>query len=376
LRTITVGQRPISIEALAEPMDQVFSQLHKAYFLNERFCPLSKVPRQAPWYQEFSAAALQFFDNNAPSVESYFINFTALWKMMLYTGRLQHADILWQTALEPALEWERQHDGKRIHKGTPYYFWAMTALLRGDTDRGFLLAHQALDEDQRSTGKKTPDLPAYALVSLNFTKDEQAFKHWVEEQADYFDAFIRNYAITYKRTFTILDVKRRFFEAPPNIDAVFLLVYTIVRCRKIAELPGPVTGNSFAGQLQINLLFDITLVIDAAIKVKEPALYFSALANHLLAKTGHPTWTPEQLGKINKQFKDNFEKAVEAAIDGTLIANNAIQLDRLQCDVALAYGIRNRGAHEIATSSVIRNRFREIQEVLFRVLCVAIEYLY
>jgi hypothetical protein len=61
-------------------------------------------------------------------------------------------------------------------------------------------------------------------------------------------------------------VKRRFLHAPPDIEIVFLLTYTIARLKKLVEMPEHATNNPFAGQLQINLLFDLTLVIDNSIK--------------------------------------------------------------------------------------------------------------
>lgn len=113
------------------------------------------------------AASQQYFDDNLPSaetkgfihVEEYFENFSGLWQIMFRRGMLEYAERLWETALEPVLQWEVNHPGKRIHKGTPYYFWAKTALLRGDADQGFLLAHQALDEDARAPEKRQPTCP-------------------------------------------------------------------------------------------------------------------------------------------------------------------------------------------------------------------------
>jgi|SRR5918996_1351579 hypothetical protein len=37
-----------------------------------------------------------------------------------------------------------------IHKGSAYYFWAVTCILKEDLEKGFLLMHQALEEDMRN----------------------------------------------------------------------------------------------------------------------------------------------------------------------------------------------------------------------------------
>ena len=63
------------------------------------------------------------------------------------------------------------------------------------------------------------------------------------------------------------------------------------------------------------------------------------------------------------------------ALDRKLAINRRV-LDRLQCDVAIAYGLRNRGAHKIESESVIWNDFDRIQRALFRTFCATIDYLY
>jgi hypothetical protein len=368
LRTLIVGGREIVIGALGQPMDQAFDRLHAAYFGNALL----------PW-EVFAAAALQYFDTNAGSTtaqDAYFNAFTVIWGSILDAGRLDHAEHVWKRALEPAQCWEQAHPGQRIHKGTPYYFWAMTALLRGDLDRGYLLMHQAFEEDILTTGQQTPDTPGYAFVSLNYNKVEQAFRQWVVEQAAFFSDLITNYATTNQRAFTIEDVKRRFIDTPPSVDTVFLLTYTIARLRKIADLPGHVTSNPFAGQLQLNLLFDITLVIDTAIENKNQTQWqFIDHAEHLLTAAGQRL-TNQQLRDINAQFKSSFDAALQSALDGTFTVQPNTTLARLQCDVALAYGLRNRGAHNLATAVAVRNNFLAVQQALFRVLCATIDYLY
>ena len=368
LRTLIIGGREIGINALGQPMDRAFDRLHAAYFGNAPF----------PW-EDFTAAALQYFDTNAgaPTAhDAYFSTFTVIWQSIIDSGRLDNAEHIWKRALEPAQQWEQAHPGQPIHKGTPYYFWATTALLRGDLDRGYLLMHQGFEEDIRTSGQQTPDTPGYAFVSLNDKKVEQAFRQWVVEQVAFFSDLITNYAATYQRAFTFEDAKRRFIDTPPSVDTVFLLTYTIARLRKIAELPGHITSNAFAGQLQLNLLFDVTLVIDTAIKNKNQAQWqFIDHAERLLVAAGHQL-TNQHLRDISAQFKSNFDAALQSALDGTLTVQPSATLDRLQCDVALAYGLRNRGAHNLTTAVTVRNRFHAVQGALFRVLCATIDYLY
>jgi len=367
-RTIIIGGREITTEALGQPIDSAFDRLHEAYFGNLAL----------PW-QEFSDAALQFFDANpAPSLahDAYFNTFTVIWQNFLNQARYDDAEHIWELALQPAQQWEQAQPGRRIHKGTPYYFWAMTTLLRGDTDKGYLLIHQAVDEDVRTSEQQTPDTPGYALVSLNYARVAQAFRPWVLEQAAFLNHLITNYTSAHHRTLTIEDVKHRFLDTPPTTETVFLLTYTLARLIKLAKLPNHTTNNPFAGQLQLNLLFDITLVIDTAVKAKNPAgRQFIEHAGYLLTAEGEPL-SIEQLREINAQFNLNFDATLRAALDGTLRLQSGVALSRLQCDVALSYGLRNHGAHNTGTAATIWNRFPEVQQSLFRALFAAIDHLY
>jgi hypothetical protein len=328
----------------------------------------------------FRAAASQYFDSVIGSVHApaahdhYFYAFSPLWVHFRNTWRFDWAEEIWRTALDPAQEWERTHPGQQIDKGVPYYFWAMTALLRGSIDSGYVLAHQAAEEDSRtSSGLKYPDTPAYALVSLNYDKDDQAFKGWIDEQANFFKGFITDYGYVHGRSFGIDDVRDKFLRNPPNHDVVFLLTYTIARLKEISEIPVEVKRNLFAGQLQLNLLFDLLLVIDNAIRQRNSSRWkFLHHATYLLHHAGHAL--PE-LGDVNGQFDRNFGACTTDALDGRLIINGRA-LDRLQCDVAIAYGLRNRGAHHVESESVIWNDFDRIQRAVFRTFCATVDYLY
>lgn len=362
-RTLIIGGRDIVINTLGNTIDLAFDKLHAAYFGNALLA-----------WEEFEAAAIDYFTNNpTPAAnDDYFTNFTVIWRMLLDNGRYEQAEHLWQRALQPALAWESTHPNQHIHKGTPYYFWSMTVLLGGDIDKGYLLAHQALDEDRQTSGHATPDAPAYGLVSLNYTKGEQAFRQWVLAQAHFLDTLLTNYNATHGRALTLDEVKRRFFDAPPDTDTIFLLTYTIARLMRLRAVPEQTTKNSFAGQLQLNLLFDIALVIDASIKKKSNDQHFREQAAHLLNAAGHPL-NIQQLGDINGLFKANFDATLLAALDATL---PSATLDRLQCDVALAYGLRNNGAHNTSSVTTIWQHFTDVQQALFRVLFASIDHLY
>lgn len=368
-RIVTVGNTSIALKNLGQPLDGVFDRIYEAWFA-----------RSILIWDEVDASAQDFFDGNVgvPARHNDFFGaFTIIWQMLLNSAQYTAAEQLWERCIQPALRWEQQHPGQYVHKGTPLYFWGMTVLLRGDIDWGYLLMHQALEEDIRTLQQNPPDTPGLALVTLNYERLEQAFRGWVLGQAQFLEhTLLADYTATHQRALTLAEVKTRFFQNPPDIETVFLLAYSLARLMRLSSLPVYTTANPFAGQLQLNLLFDIALVIDAAIHSKNPSRWkFSQHAEHLLKVAGHRL-SQSQLGRINAQFTNDFDATMEAALDGTLTFPTGSALTRFQCDVALAYGIRNYGAHNTGTARTIWMRFPEVHRGLFRTFFAAVDYLY
>ena len=372
MRRVSIGNFLFDVHPIGQQtMEAAFDRLYQSVIV---------AGAQPQLDSEFRAAASEYFDSyigspDAPAAhDHYFYGFSPLWAYFRGKGRLDLAEEIWRMALDPAREWEGTHSGQQIDKGLPYYFWAIAALLRGSIDSGYVLAHQAAEEDSRtSSGLKYPDTPAYALVSLNYDKVNQAFKGWVDEQVSFFKVFITDYSNVHGRAFSIDDVRDKFLRNPPNHDVVFLLTYTLARLKEMSEMPVGAKRNQFVGQLQLNLLFELLLVIDNAIKQKNSSKWqFVDHGTYLLGHAGHAL---PQLGELNAQFKSNFGPCMTDALDRKLAINGRV-LDRLQCDVAIAYGLRNRGAHKIESESVIWNDFDRIQRAVFRTFCATIDYLY
>jgi hypothetical protein len=363
-----IAGHTIELARLGGSIDNYFIKLHSAHFAN-----------QALDLSEFEKAALEFFDSHVDDYsmhDSYFNNFTVIWNSYLSARNYSQAEQIWDMAMVPAFAWEGQNQGKRIHKGTPYYFWGMTSLLAGELDKGYALMHQAVEEDVTTSGNPIPDTPAFALASLNYAKADQAFRQWVFLQMKYIDHRQNPYSAKYARTFILDDFKNKFLLSPPSIDIGFLFAFTIARLMKLSEVPPHALLSRFAGQLESNILFDLALVIDGTLKEKNQAEWkFSKHAEFLLDSVGH-SLSMEQIGEINGAFRADFDQTMNDVLDGAFRLKDGTGLNNSQSDVAIAYGLRNRWAHDVTSNKSILQRFGDIEQALFNVLYMAVDHLY
>jgi len=369
MKFIIAGQT-IEINSLAPALDEKFIALHGAYFGQGTIN-----------WDKFEEVARGFFDQHPDPKQSshddFFNNFTVVWRRFIATLNYEEAERIWHMALSPALSWEGANAGKRIHKGTPYYFWGLTALQRGDLDKGYALMHLAVNEDIETSGQEYPDTPAYAFASLNYEKARQAFGgEWLFNQMKFLDSRQNEYSSRYNRPFKLDDFKTKFLHSPPSVDIGFLFAYAVARLMRLAEVPARALTTRFAGQLEANLLFDLALVIDGAIKKKNPDRWkFIHHAEFLLTSVGQPL-NEGQLGEINEAFNADFDQAVTRILDGGFKLSDNTALSGAQVDVALAYGMRNRGAHDVTAAPTVWNRFAEIEQALFDVLDLTVDFLY
>jgi hypothetical protein len=368
-RMINAGGKQFELNALGQPLDEVFDRLYDKWFSDGTLT-----------WDGLDSAAKEFFSKNpsdSSAHDAFFGNCTIIWSYFCNSAQYAAAEHVWERVLQSALQWEHEHNPLKLHKGTAYYFWGMTVLLRGDIDWGYLLMHQALEEDVRTSNQPLPNTPGLALLTLNDDQMNQAFRSWVLGQARLLDQdLISNYATMHQRSLSLAQVKQRFLQAPPDIETIFLLAYTLARLMWLEGRPSHTTKNRFAGQLQLSILFDTTLVIDAAIYAKNPATWrFAHHVERLLTVAGHRL-TQKQLGRINRQFDNDFDMTVQAALNGALTPEPHTVLTRLQCDVALTYGLRNWRAHNVGSASIIWMRFPEVYRAVFRTLLATIDYLY
>jgi hypothetical protein len=182
---------------------------------------------------------------------------------------------------------------------------------------------------------------------------------------------------TFSRFLDFAEFRKRFLASSKNLDTLFLFAHSVARIMQLKKVPRYALQNPFAGQLEANILFDITLVIDAAIKEKNPIeTQFSQHAAFLLTAAGSNLTVGHLTNHIQTALTNNFDATLTGILNGSFRLPGGTPLGRFERDVAVAYGIRNRGAHAVSSSSTIWQCFTEIQEALFNVLFGVVDYLY
>jgi hypothetical protein len=360
------GQR-LELNSINPEIDQAFIDIYKS-FMDEPSINL----------ENLRIESLAYFDSldSHPIVAADFINnFTILWLAFASRRLWDQAEEIWEFVLELIRKWESENVGRRIHKGSIYYFWGMTVVQRGEFDRGYLLMHQAFQEDVLTSEEEFPDTPAYAFVSLDYGKVDQAFRQWVQQQADYLSLRISDYNEGRDKSFTLDELRGKFLKSPPHVDTVYLLAYTVANILSLDSLPNHYLASPFAGQLILNILFDLIQIIDVSIAEKTGKWKMIDQIESLSTAAGCEI-TNDKLGNLNAELRDNFKETLCLLLDGNYKFQDGTSPSQIQTDLLIAYGLRNRGAHNISSVSTIWERFPELREAVFNTLFLTVETLY
>ena len=359
---------------LSQNLDQIFQRLTAYYFGGKQHLLFDLI------YSDIENTANNYFrgGQNYTDHDKFFSFFTPIWLDLLQKRRYHEAIGVWNVALKVALQWEKKNKPNRIHKGTPYYFLGVTAILNNELENGFLLMHQALEEDKITLNTKTPLTPAYYFVTLDYTQQKQFFRHKVETVSHFLSDKIDIYVKQRSGGLTINQFKAKFLECPDLEEEVFLFVFLLFKLKKlIQETAQRLKQNTFSSLIHLKTLFDLCLVLEKAIEYKNPASKKPnsklTFANELkfLSKKTSLTLDQSKIGILNKDFKD-FNKTLQNIMLGTY----PIQLSNIERDLTIAYGIRNFAAHRLEDQPVLYEEMEDLSQSLLNDLFFTIERLY
>jgi hypothetical protein len=356
-----------NISSLDPDIDQAFTNLYRAW-VYQHPCNLS----------DFQQAALEFFDRargDTTLQDRFFSNLGPLANLYFNNEHWHKAENVWRMALEPALEWESRCPGEFIHKGTPFYFWGMAAISRGELDLGYTLMHQALEEDIRTHNTEHPQTPAFFFAILDYDNVNQAFRHWPLSLAEFLERFLASYRASRGRTLLLDEFRAQFLINPP-LDVVFLFAYTLGRFFLLSRIPEYALQSGFADQLETNLLFDLILVTDVEIRAHNPGQRdFSMQAAFLSAQAGLGLNQNMLQQQVNQASQNDFEATLTDLLDGGYRFQDGTSPSPMAADLAISYVLRNYGAHNVSSVPTVRQRFLDIRQSLFNVLFLAVEVL-
>ena len=369
--TFTAGSYGFSISDFGHEMNSLFEKLYNAYYARPAFD-----------FKDFTDQSFDFFEAHKGNYilhGSFFDNFASLWRILMDQQRFNDAEDLWDDVLKLAYNYEEK-TGERIHKGTPYYFLGVTLILRKDLDRGFLMMHQALEEDKRSFKDLYTQYPAYFFVTLNYEMN-QYFRQQILTIADYIDKRLESYRESCRGSLNMVDFKSRFLMETDLQESVFYFVFSMFRVRKlVVETNLKHTQNVFGSLLQANIIFDLCLVIETILKNKIPRTpkkkYTMFYLLEKLSAKSSLSLNEDKLMQINVSFKDNFSATLQSLLESRYEFRDSTAPQQIEMDLAIAYGFRNFGAHKIEHQSIIYNNFEEISQRIINTLFFSVEKLY
>ncbi|UYN92473.1 MAG: hypothetical protein KIT70_03020 [Anaerolineales bacterium] len=330
--------------------------------------------------REFIPSVHAFFDRNQtnnPRQDAFFTNMTFAWKASLDAGYLLDAQFLWEQLVLETRLWENK-TGSRVHKGSALYFWGGTALMQGEQDKGYFLVHSAFQEDQLTSGEDLPQTPAFNFVSLEY-KGDQYLREYTQSVANYFQQFFIQYRIERLSQFNLESFREKFLLNPPNVSTLFSLAHSLAKMQNWDNLPAYVFNNDFSAQQQLNLIFDLTLVIDETIRASYPNAThhttFITYAEHIAIHAWLNLDLQDFRG-INRRFNQDPERVLFDLIHRLFSLNNGRRLTPLESDLAICYCLRNRAAHRLEALATIGAFYRQICQSVANILLLAVETLY
>jgi hypothetical protein len=370
--TLNIGEWQFFIEDLGILMNEQFQKLYNYYFSGKGF-----------ERSRFESESLNFFNHNNSinDLDRYFNNFTPLWQFLLEQGSFFNAEQLWEIAVSISKKWEEENQNRKIHKGAGYYFWAVTCILKEDLEKGFLLMHQALEEDRKNVNPTNiQSTPAYSFVILDYEQQNQFFRKKVLEMAKFVEQKLNNYETSRNGKLTMAEFKVKFLQNPGLIELVFLFVFELFHLKKLlSENRQGLTQNIYGSMLMVQSIFTFSLLIDNIIKnkyiIQDPnkqqrfmdlLIFLSGKANLKLDKS--------KMQKINKMSTRDFYHTLDYLLNSHPVFKPKLQA--IEEDISIIYGFRNSAAHKIRDRPYIHGNFNEIVNRLFNVFFLAIDKLY
>lgn len=325
----------------------------------------------------FRAAAAAYFNDRYAAdrnIDRFFDNF-GLIGLPFATTRLGWIGI-WEWALSIVHGWESA-TGRKLHKGSGYYFAGVRDIAVGDLDRGFLYMHQAAAEDARSIGVALPPRPAVWFITLDGRRIEQAYREKVLEYERHLRNRLRSYGRHGRGSLTLARLRARLARHPQLLDAVTTIAHVVARLSRLdRRTTRRIRESEFAVLLLSQVSLELCLVIEELMAgVFGRGKTFKPLAADYAPQAGLAL-TDAELGQLNQLFITDFDTTLTSLLGHRPVPSFGRLLTPQEADLTIAYGIRNRSAHGLERPDVGARRFDRVVTRLFYALFKTLEVLY
>lgn len=387
--TIQIGQNSFQLNGLGTQMNAGFENLYRIN-LHSTTTGLLVIPSRLRFSQDFFHRSFDFFDTNGDdyeTVDRYFNNFSIIYEYFLVKKLYAAAQQLWMDILDFVTQWETSRKVQsaplfRIHKGTPFYWMGGAAVLSGDLSKGFLLIHQALNEDIESFGS-VARTPAFLFVTLDYTQIAQYFYPILLDASNFLDMKLHTYRSSRGGTLLLNDFKSMFLENIGDFkDVIFHFVYVLFQTKRLEiDVDRSWRINTFGSLLEATILFDICLVIESLLKNKDTTNYrqgqlpYFSNRIYFLSRECNLSLRSHRLQQIKNDAQD-FRNTVENLLNSTYTMSSGHSLLPIEEDIAISYILRNFGAHTLQGQRIIYENFESLIQRVFNVLFFVIEKLY
>lgn len=330
-----------------------------------------------------SASAVYFDDlagqdDAAERMIRYVENFLPLWNTTKKRNRN-----LWSAVLRTVNQWERE-SSKQLYKGTLFYFWGESHIRYGESDKGFILLHRAMEEDRTRAKGGMPSTPAHAFLTLD-DSNQSDLQPIVTAMVAYVQKRLEVYRSTRSGNLSFAELRAKFIDQgrEGHADAPLFFSYTVfklIKLRLIHKLQD-IADEQMAPLIFTTTLANLLLVVDHTFKLglyQTPGRMNVSFLDHLIALKQLSRRAGEQYRRVinnSRLYDENFERVLASLLDGSYRDNAGAALEPLETDVVVAYRLRNYSAHSVTSQRALWQRFPEVVQAVFNSFFVAVERL-
>jgi len=337
--------------------------------------------------KSFKQALFEFFDkhynDNYEIHDAIFENFSLFWNQGSTIPSLRLGEKVYQKVLEFTHEWEYNHQPHKMHKGTPYYFYAIFCILKGNLEKGLLLMHQAYLEDRR-LGRH--DTPASFFIRLDDSPQEQFFRPKVIETAKFLEKFLEEYRSIHNTNLTLGGLRNKFIGLSQFEDEAFYFVYCIFKLEKIIKtIEKEIRQNRVASYIETTQIFELCKLAEVLLeKSIQPGqnIKFAHRINcfcqdNRVNLSMRENGRTNNLGFLNREIDNDFANTIGGLLNRTYTHGNFVNNPTaIEYDIALTYVLRNFGGHRIEEQNYIYQEFEKISQAILNTIFYIIEKVY